>query len=89
MQDIENVRSEIDQIHNELARLFKRRLQLTRKIWEIKKSNEMPMIDRKREDDIIHRFDEVSNDAEEKIALQNFFKNILTESRKYLEIKTK
>lgn len=85
MQEIDKLRSEIDQIHTELAGLFKKRLQLTRKVWEIKKANQMQFIDPIRENAIIHQFDESTPQEVEKIALQNFFKCILAETKKYLE----
>ncbi|MBL7556586.1 MAG: chorismate mutase [Bdellovibrionaceae bacterium] len=89
MQEIDKIRSEIDQIHGDLATLFQRRLTLTKKIWEIKKNNQLSFFDQKRENDIIHRFDSSISDADERMAVQNFFKSILSESKKYLEVKLK
>jgi chorismate mutase / prephenate dehydratase len=89
MQEIDKLRSEIDQIHVELARLFKQRLALTKKIWEIKKAKKLPFFDKQREDAIIHQFDSSTSDNDEQIAMQSFFKCILTETRKYLEAKLK
>lgn len=85
MQEIEKIRTEVDQIHGELASLFQRRLVLARRIWEIKKSAGVPFINALREKEIIHRFDSLSNDDFEKTAVQNFFKAILLESKQYLE----
>lgn len=87
MQEIEKLRSEIDQIHVEITRLFRHRLEVTSQIWEIKKAQSLPLFDEKREDQIIHRFDEALSSPEEKQAVQNFQKFILTETRKYLETK--
>lgn len=89
MQEIDKIRSEIDQIHGELAKLFQRRLILAKKIWELKKSNHLSFVDPNRETMIIHRFDGTIADAEERIAVQSFFKSLLLESRKYLEAKLK
>jgi chorismate mutase len=89
MQEIEKLRSEIDQIHLEMAALFRRRLQITEKIWEIKKSQDLPFFDAAREDAIIHQFDgQVSDPVEQKV-LQNFLKSVLNENKKYLEMKLK
>ncbi len=85
MQDIDQLRSEIDQIHAQLGTLFKRRLMLTQKIWTIKKAQGLVLIDLKREEKIIHQFDESASDAWEQKALQGFFKSILRESKTYLE----
>lgn len=89
MHEIDKIRSEIDQIHGDLAVLFQRRLTLTKKIWDIKKANQLSFLDQKREDEIIHRFDSSISDTDERTALQNFFKSILSESKKYLEVKLK
>ena len=89
MQEIDKIRSEIDQIHCELANLFQRRLILAKKIWELKKSNNLSFVDPNREAMIIHRFDDTIADADGRIAVQSFFKSLLLESRKYLEAKLK
>ena len=89
MQEIDKLRSEIDSIHRELATLFRCRLQLTIKIWEIKKSGNLPLIDPKRENEIIHQFDDFISDGPEKAAVQSFFKNLLGDTRVYLKEKLK
>ncbi len=89
MQEIDKLRSEIDGIHLELANLFRRRMQLTLKIWEIKKTDCLPFIDSKRENEIVHQFDNLISDFPEKIAVQNFFKNILGTTQVYLKEKLK
>jgi chorismate mutase len=89
MQEIEKIRHEIDLIHAEMASLFRKRLELTEKIWQIKKEQSRPFFDAKRENEIIHRFDDQISRVEEKQALQNFFKSLLAENKKYLEGKLK
>lgn len=84
MQEIEKLRSEIDQIHAEMASLFRRRLALAKRIWEIKKNNQMSFLDTKREIEIIHRFDGASEQPAERVALQNFFRFILSETKQYI-----
>ncbi len=84
MQDIEKLRAEIDQIHKELVRLFRQRLLLAQKIWEIKKQNKMSFIDSSREEKVIQSFDESISEEKEKLVVQNFLKNILGETKNYL-----
>lgn len=81
--DINSLRSQIDQIHLDLGRLFQERLELNLKIWQLKKLNQLPLLDEKRESEIIHRFDSWTENENEKLALQNFFKTILNESKTY------
>lgn len=85
MQDIEKLREEIDQIHGELVRLYRRRLTIAEKIWEIKKQNQMSFIDLSREQKIIQSFDDSIIEEKEKLAVRNFLKNILNETKNYLE----
>jgi chorismate mutase / prephenate dehydratase len=89
MQEIEKLRAEIDQIHLEMVQLFRRRLQVARKIWEIKKSTGKPMLDVARETQIAHRFDSEILDPIEQQATQRFLRQILMQSRQYLEAKLK
>lgn len=89
MQEIEKLRAEIDSIHIQLAALFKQRLIVARRIWEIKKNNQMSFIDSNREDLIVHQFDTTTESLEEQKALQNFFKCTILETKKYLEAKLK
>jgi chorismate mutase len=64
-------------------------LQITRKIWDLKKSQGLPFFDAEREQKIIHRFDGQISDLAEQQALQNLMKSILSENKKYLETKLK
>lgn len=81
--EINKLRTQIDQIHVDLGRLFLQRLQLNLKIWELKKQHQLPLLDSTRESEIIHRFDAKAENENEKMALQNFFKTILIESKNY------
>lgn len=89
MQDIEKIRSEIDHIHIELTKLFRQRLVLAQKIWDLKKSQQAPLIDPQREEFIIHRFDQSIEHVDEQVAVQNFFRGVLDETRRFLEAKFK
>jgi len=87
MQEIEKLRSEIDQIHKEMVDLFRKRLDLTLKIGEIKKMSRLPLLDQKREDVIIHQFDDLIDNHDERTVVQSFLKSLLSESKKFLEAK--
>jgi chorismate mutase len=89
MQEIEKLRAEIDEIHGEMAELMRRRLGVARKIWEIKKAQNLSFFDSSREASLIQKYDHLSPDPDEKKAIQNLFKYILHESKTYLETKFK
>ncbi|MGZ3691148.1 MAG: chorismate mutase [Pseudobdellovibrio sp.] len=83
-EQIQVLRAEIDEIHTDMVSLFRRRLQLVKKIWAIKKSMDNSMIDPSREEFIIHQFDSGISDKIERTSVQNFLKSVLAESKKYM-----
>ena len=85
MEEIEKIRLEIDEIHDDMARLFRQRLLLAEKIWEIKKTRNISMLDSDREQKIIQKYDDSISGERERQAVQNLFKNVLFETKKYLE----
>jgi chorismate mutase len=89
MQEIEKLRAEIDQIHVEMVHLFRRRLQVAVKIWKLKQTNGQPMLDASREDQIVHRFDSEISDPLEQKTTQQFLRQLILQSRHYLEAKLK
>lgn len=85
---MKKLRSEIDKIHKQLFILLIQRVQLTEKIWEIKKANKIKLTDTSRESDLIHMFDsnkEIKKNPELKKMIQKLQKVILTENKKYLK----
>lgn len=84
MQEIELLRAEMDKVHIEISQLLQKRLAITKKIWQIKKEQNLPMLDLKREETILQKISMVSNETEEQKFLIQVFKNILIESKKYL-----
>jgi monofunctional chorismate mutase len=73
MNEIQNLREKINEIDSEIAQLLKNRLDSVKKIGDIKKTKNLPIIDKNREDTILSKLD---SDYEREI-----FKKILSESR--------
>lgn len=89
MQEIEKLRAEMDQVHNELVRLFQKRLDITQKIWQIKKANQMPFLDPAREDLILQKIEKLTEDEDQKSFLTQIFKTVLVQTKIYLKAKLK
>jgi chorismate mutase len=89
MQEIDKLRAEMDQIHIELGLLLQKRLDLTLKIWRIKKAEHLPLVDMNREEFILQNIKNSVTDSDQQIFLTQVFKNILVETKKYLEAKLK
>lgn len=89
MQNIDTLRGEIDRIQTELVGLFRQRLTLTRKIWDLKKEQKLPLLDARREEILIHQFDSLISDDSEREAVQQFVRAILVANKSHLEGKLK
>lgn len=59
---IEKLRKEIDGIDNNIIELLSKRRSIVKKISEIKKQKNMPIIDKAREQEIIHRLKKLSKE---------------------------
>lgn len=91
MKKLEQLRSEIDQIHIELRDLLLRRRDLTLEIWKIKKENEYPFVAPEREQALLDQFlshKELEKDPEFRKAMNEIMNCILDEYKKYLFTKT-
>jgi monofunctional chorismate mutase len=53
MTDLEHLRKEIDAIDEKLVRLLERRMDIARQVGEYKEANALPVLDKKREEEII------------------------------------
>ena len=49
----DELRSEIDRIDREMIKLFEQRMKITAEIAEYKRANNIPVLDRAREDKVI------------------------------------
>ena len=70
---IEELRKEIDSIDNSIIQLLSKRKGIVKKIAGIKKQENTPVIDKEREQEIIHRLKKL---AEEKGLDENFIESI-------------
>lgn len=80
MYDIDSLRQEIDKIDAELLPLFLKRMSCSLGIAEYKRQNNLPVLDKKREEKILN--DKMSKVSEElKIPVRDFFAGIMKISR--------
>lgn len=80
---IENYRIEIDEIDQLMIELFKKRMHVTKKIGEYKKANLLPIIDLKRETEILLNRKNQLNDEKLWPYLEIFIKQIFELSKAY------
>lgn len=82
MDDLQNLREEIDSINKELLLLFIRRMELVKNVGKIKQSQGKPIYDRKREEDILQSVSESSPPHLSSYALE-LFKKMMELSKDY------
>lgn len=56
MKNLKNLRSEIDKIDIQIAKLLEKRLQISEKIFETKKNSKIKITDKDREKEILEKF---------------------------------
>jgi len=79
MKDIEALRKKIDQIDRSVARLLMLRIETVRKIGKIKKTNNAPALDRKREAQVINN---VKKSSQNNKFIADIYRRIIEYSRK-------
>lgn len=87
MDKLNNLRSEVDSIDEELNKLFIKRLGLVEEIYKEKELNKMDILDKNREDMIFSKLKTETHDEYFEYS-KDLFENILRISKNYqLEIK--
>ncbi|HHY78630.1 MAG TPA: chorismate mutase [Clostridiales bacterium] len=82
MEEMEILRREIDEIDEQLVMLFEKRMELVRKIGDIKRQKGMEITDSQREEYVIKKALEKLNDKGLSEELEMFFRNLISISKK-------
>ncbi len=84
MSDVlENYRLEINNIDEELINLLKKRMKLSVKIGKYKKENNIPILNKNRENQIIERINSYNKKDNEIIISENFISILWTNIMNY------
>ncbi len=84
MSDVlENYRLEINNIDEELINLLKKRMKLSIKIGKYKKENNIPILNKNREDQIIERINTYNKKDNEIIISEDFISILWTNIMNY------
>jgi len=83
MTDLELLRKEIDAIDEKIVRLLEERILLARKVGAYKDANGLPILDKKREKDVIESRVDFLSDPAYSESIQEIFKLVMRYSRKY------
>lgn len=83
MQDLSEIRIQINETDNEMAKLFVKRMELVSKVAEYKKKNGLPIYDPKREEQVIENGIERIENPELRSYYVNYLKSVMELSRSY------
>ena len=78
---LENLRKEIDECDSEIIRLLKRRMEISKAIGAIKKENNLPLYDRRREEALMEKLEGMSSEILSKETIDNIYREILFASK--------
>jgi chorismate mutase len=76
-------RQEIDKIDMSIWSLLEKRFALSKEVARIKNNFQLPVLDEKREKDVLTKIDNLSCDGEVSSAINKIYKLIFELSRKY------
>ncbi|WP_186428634.1 prephenate dehydratase [Clostridium sp. BSD9I1] len=82
MDILQNLRNEIDEIDKQLVELFERRMETVLKVAQYKKENNIPILNKSREDEVIEKNVKYLKNKGYKRAEAEFLKSVMAISRK-------
>lgn len=83
MNELEKAREIINEVDTKLAELFERRMNASAMVAEYKKAHGLPILDAKREEEVIRRGAERVSNAEMREYYVNFLRDVMEISKKY------
>lgn len=82
MQDIKELRKEIDYIDCELVKLFEKRMEVVQEVAKYKEKNNLPVLNSNREKEVLDKNLSYLKDERLQPYLEEFFKNLMELSKK-------
>ncbi len=82
MRNIEELREEINIINAQLLELFIKRMEVSKEVALYKKQNGLPVLDRKREEEILQNVVDKTPDELKSFSLE-YFKKLMDLSKEY------
>lgn len=82
MSKLDELRAQIDDIDAQMIALFEKRMDVTRQVGEYKKENDLPVLDRKREEEVLAKKEAMLKNKYLKTEVKDFFSSIMAISRR-------
>lgn len=81
--ELETIRSQINQLDQELVALLEKRMELVDQVTAYKRATGMPVLDSSREQAVLDRVEQLVKKANYRSAIQATFSDIMSQSRAY------
>ena len=81
MRELRDIRVDIDEIDDEIIRLYRQRLKLSEEVYLVKKEQNIPVLDASREKEKLDAIESRAESEEEAMRFRNLFSFIMKESR--------
>ena len=81
MTELESLREKIDSIDRKIVRLLEERMEISRQVGAYKSANNLPILDREREKDVIQSRADMLENREYENAVTEIFEHIMRISR--------
>lgn len=82
MEEMDAFRREIDALDGRMGQLFLRRLELVERIGDLKAHQGLPVLDQRREVQVLQKVSRLTGDERRKLALAKLFEGIMSLSRR-------
>lgn len=82
MKDISSLREKINEIDNEIVKLWKQRMEIALEVAGFKKENNLPVLDAEREKELLDRVGNIAGEELDSYC-RELYEKIMTISREY------
>ncbi len=89
MTELDKLRKNFDQINREMLKLLVKRYQLIDKVIEYKANNNLPLKDKKREDEMLELIKKETQNMSSSEFISQTFSDIFSNSVKYMKSNSK
>lgn len=81
MDELNQLRDQIDEIDKKITELFEQRMDLSKKVAQVKKENEIGILSAKREEEVIQKNISYLRNKDYRFVLEGFYRNLMNLSK--------
>lgn len=81
MDELNQLRDQIDEIDKKITELFEQRMDLSKKVAQVKKENEIGILSAKREEEVIQKNISYLKNKDYRFVLEGFYRNLMNLSK--------